>query len=408
MSLWLATLRLALVALLRQRLRSALTSLGILIGIAAVVIVVSLGQGAREQVGAQMQSLGTNVIYVFGRSSPKSGARVATKIPRGLTVDDAIALRREATALSQVTVYSSLTQQVQSEYGTDRVDVVGADEFYIPVRGYTLVAGRNLTDADMLGKTKVCLIGSTAATNLFGERDPVGETLRIGKHAYQVVGLLGPKGRSPFGTDQDNRVVMPIGSWFARVSPSFDQRIQILMASAREAAVVTQAERQITDVMRQRHRLAPGDEDDFMVRSQQQFQETQDGISQVLTALLLSVAGIALFVGGVGVMNIMLVSVNERRREIGIRMAIGARAANIRWQFLLEAVMLTLVGGLLGLGLAAVVVLSLQGSFGELLKLDLNAVWIALGTSTFIGVIFGFLPAHRAAQLNPIDALRHE
>jgi putative ABC transport system permease protein len=407
-TLWLATVRLALLALLRQRLRSALTSLGILIGIAAVVVVVSLGQGARQQVGAQMQSLGTNVIYVFGRSSPKSGARVATKLPRGLTVEDADAIRREATAISQVTVYSSVTVQVQSDYGTDRVDVVGADEHYVPVRGYSLKGGRNLSDADLLGKGKVCLLGTSAAANLFGNRDPLGEILRVGKHAYQVVGLLEAKGRSPFGMDQDNRLVMPVGSWFARVSPSFDRRVQIIMASAREPTVVTQAERQITEIMRQRHHLLPDDENDFMVRSQQQFQETQEGISGVLTTLLLSVAGIALFVGGVGVMNIMLVSVNERRREIGIRIAIGARAADIRLQFLLEAVMLTLVGGVCGLGLAASIVLTLQSSFGDVLKLDWSAVWIALGTSAALGVLFGFLPAHRAAQLNPIDALRHE
>ncbi len=406
--IWLATLRLAIVALWRQGLRSALTSLGILIGIAAVVVVVSLGQGAREQVGSQMASLGTNIMYVFAQPAPKSGARVATKVPRGLTLADAEAIRREATATGGVTVYNSLKMQVQSEFTNDRVDVVGADEFYLPVRGYTLDQGRNLTPEDMLGKAKVCLIGTTAAEKLFGSRDPVGRTLRIGKHAYQVVGTLESKGRSPFGTDQDDRIIMPIGSWFARVSPSFDRRVQIIMASARDSSVIGQAERQVTEIMRQRHLLKPGDEDDFMVRSQKTFQEAQEGIQNVLTILLLSVAGISLFVGGVGVMNIMLVSVNERRREIGIRMAIGARAVDIRLQFLLESVMLTLSGGVLGLLLAGAVVLGLQANFEGVLQFNLNAVWVALATSMFIGVSFGLLPAHRAAQLDPIEALRHE
>lgn len=406
--MWLETIRLALVALRRQGLRSALTSLGILIGIAAVVVVVSLGQGASAQVGSQMESLGTNIMYVFARSAPKSGARVATQVPRGLTVGDAAAIRREATATSGVTVYNSVRMQVQSEYTNDRIAIVGADEYYLPVRGYVLDGGRNLTPDDMLGKAKVCLIGTTASEKLFGKRDPIGETLRVGKHAYRVVGTLESKGRSPFGSDQDDRIIMPIGSWFARVSPSFDKRVQIIMASAREASVIGQAERQITEIMRQRHHIGSDDEDDFMVRSQKRFQETQQGIQDVLSLLLLSVAGISLFVGGVGVMNIMLVSVNERRREIGIRMAIGARSGDIRLQFLMESVVLTLTGGVLGLLLAGLVVGALQSQFAGALQFNLTAVWVALVTSTVVGVVFGLLPALRAAKLDPIEALRHE
>ncbi len=406
-ALW-AALRLAMMSLLRQRLRTALTSLGILIGIAAVVIVVSLGQGARERVGSQIQTLGENVVYVFARPTAKSGARAVFEGPGGLTVADAKALRREASTLSAVTVYASVRLPVQSEFENEQIDVVGGDQFYTRVRGYSLASGRDLNDEDVVQKSKVVLIGTTVKEKLFGDVDPVGRQLRIGRHSYRVVGTLASKGQSPFGTDQDDRIVMPIGSWFSRVSPSVNEQVQIIMGQARDAEVVGQAERQVTEIMRQQHQIAEGDEEDFMIRTQKQFQETQDSIASVISILLLSVAAIALFVGGVGVMNIMLVSVNERKREIGIRMAIGARPADIRLQFLVEAVALTLLGGVLGLCLAGVVVLAMQGWFEGILGFDLLSVWVALGTSLVLGVVFGFLPAHRAARLDPIEALRHE
>jgi putative ABC transport system permease protein len=389
-------------------LRSALTSLGILIGIAAVVIVVSLGEGARERVGSQLQSLGENLIYVFPEPTAKSGARSLFSGPGGLTLGDAEALRRDASALAAVTVYSSVRLPVQSSFGNEQVDVVGADEFYAQVRGYQIGLGRDLLPSDVTGKAKVVLIGQTVQQKLFGELDPVGHLLRIGRHSYLVVGVLASKGQSPFGVDQDDRMVLPISSWFARVSPNPIQRVQIIMGQAKQDTLVDQAERQVVDILRQRHGIEDGHDPDFQIRTQKQFQETQSQIAEVISLLLLSVAGIALFVGGVGVMNIMLVSVNERKREIGVRMAIGARAADIRLQFLVEAVALTLLGGVLGLLLAAAVVVSLQGMFEGVLRFNLASVGIALGTSLATGLVFGLLPAHRAAQLDPIEALRHE
>ncbi len=403
-ALW-SALRLALRSLARQRLRTALTSLGILIGIAAVVVVVSLGQGARERVGDQLQTLGDNIIYVFQRSTAKSGARSTTE---GLTLKDAQALRREASAVSAVTVYSSIRLSAQSEFTNDRIDVVGGDEHYLAVRGYDLLAGRNFTHEETVSKAKVVLIGTTVQEKLFGEIDSIGRQLRIGRHSYRVVGRLSSKGQSPFGSDQDDRIVMPITSWLSRIQPGAGDRVQIIMGSARQGDLVEQARRQFDAIMKQQHRIAAGEERDFMIRTQQQFQETQDGIARVISLLLLSVAGIALFVGGVGVMNILLVSVNDRKREIGIRMAVGAQASDIRLQFLVEAIVLTLLGGLLGLLLAGAVILLMQDAFGGLLSFDYASIVVALSTSAVIGVVFGFLPAHRAARLDPIEALRHE
>lgn len=403
-----AAVRMAVRALLRQRLRTGLTSLGILIGIAAVVVVVSLGQGTREKVGSQLQSLGSNVIYVFAQPTAKSGLRTTDSIPEGLTVDDAAAIRESVSATAAVTVYASMRMPVQSEFANEQTDVVGSDEHYLTVRGYALTAGRDLAAEEVRTKDKVTLIGSSVRDKLFGTADPIGRSVRIGRHSYRVVGLLQSKGQSPFGADQDDRMVIPIGTWFARISPGIGKQVQIIIASAKDLAVVGQAEREINAIMRQRHSIAEDEEEDFQVRTQKQFQETQDSIYRVLSLLLLSVAAVSLFVGGVGVMNVLLVSVNERKREIGIRMAIGAKASDIRLQFMVEALVLTLLGGTLGLLVASGAIWALQGPFGGLLSFDWSAVTVAIGTSMLLGLVFGLLPAHRAAKLDPIEALRHE
>lgn len=395
-------------ALVRQRLRTGLTSLGILIGIAAVVVVVSLGQGTREKVGSQLQSLGSNVIYVFAQPTAKSGLRTTDSIPEGLTVDDAAAIRDAVSAAAAVTVFTSMRMPIQSEFANDQVDIVGSDEHYVTVRGYALTAGRDLTAEEVRTKDKVALIGATVREKLFGGTDPIGRQVRIGRHGYRVVGLLESKGQSPFGADQDDRVVIPVGTWFARISPGIGKQVQIIITSAKDLSVVGQVEREITALMRQRHSIAEDEEEDFTVRTQKQFQETQDSIYRVLSLLLLSVAAVSLFVGGVGVMNILLVSVNERKREIGIRMAIGAKASDIRLQFMVEAMVLTLLGGTLGLLVALAAIVGLQGPFGGLLSFDWSAVGVAIGTSMVLGLVFGLLPAHRAAKLDPIEALRHE
>ncbi len=400
----LGTLRLALAGVWRAKLRSALTVLGILIGIAAVVVVTALTTGARQVVGNQIESLGSNLLFIFSQPTARSGARVAAL---GLTEDDALAIRREASAVSKVTVYSDVRVQVVSEIANDSIQVVGADASYFSVRGFSVEGGRMWTASEGLVKAKVCLIGQTAIRKLFGGVDPIGRFVRVGKHPFRVIGTLKSKGDSPF-EDQDDRIIMPIGSWRSRVRPTSGRRVQLIMAKSKSSGHTAQAVRQIDGILRQRHRIDDGEEADFRVRTQEGFKKRQDAVFGALTALLLSVAAVSLFVGGVGVMNIMLVSVAERTREIGIRMAIGARKLDIQLQFLAEAVVLTLLGGGLGilaaLGLATV----LSQATGWEMPLSGTAVGIAVTTSLLVGFVFGFLPARRAANLDPIEALRHE
>jgi putative ABC transport system permease protein len=402
----LVAIRIAFESLGRQGYRSWLTSLGILIGIAAVVVVVSLGEGAREQVTSQLSSLGSNLIYVFPRSVPKSGVRIAS-VPSGLTMRDLDALRRGSSAAA-ITAYVSTRAMVVSEFANEQIDVVGSDQSYLEVRGYSLSRGRNLTANEVETKARVLLLGSKARSRLFGEVDPVGRRLRIGRHSYVVIGELTSKGQSPFGADQDDRVVMPIGSWFARIAPSASKQLNIIMLSARTPALIEQTEQEARLILRERRLLAEAEEDDFTTATQRDFQATQDRIQGVLSILLLSVASISLFVGGVGVTNMMLVNVHERRREIGLRLAVGAEPADISLQFLMESVGLTVIGGILGLLLAVVVVTALQRAFGGILHLNLNAVVVAIGTSLVVGLASGAGPAYRASRLDPIEALRHE
>jgi len=402
-----STFRMAFAALVRQRLRSLLTSIGILIGIAAVVLVAALGTGARGEINRQIETLGSNVIFVFSQPTAKSGARSRADMGMGLTDRDAEAIRREATAVSAVTVYSEVKAQVVSEYSNGKIGVMGVDSSYFPVRGYEVDQGRRFTDSEAQTKAKVALIGTTAQTKLFGNVDPVGRWVRVGKHPFLVIGTLVPKGQSPF-EDQDDRLLIPIGTWRSRVVPTLGDRVQLIMASAKSADRDAEAERQIEQILNQRHGIVEGDEPDFKIRSQEQFRAMQDAIFTVLTVLLLAVAAISLIVGGVGVMNIMLVGVSERTREIGIRMAIGAKPRDIQVQFLLEAIALTLIGGIGGVALAVGLMLGFAKEMGFPMHLSPQAIAVAMGTSIFIGVVFGFWPARRAAHLDPIEALRHE
>jgi len=400
----LTSLRIALAALNAQRLRSMLTALGIMIGTASVVLVVALGTGARERIGAEISNIGNNLIFVFSQSSARSGARLAQS---NLTEGDADSIRLDAPAVSAVTVWSTLKARVHSEYGHHRTGVMGIDSYYFSVRGFSIGKGRTFSVSEERSKAKVVLLGKSVKKELFGDEPATGHFVRIGPHAYRVIGELAEKGRSSF-EDQDDRLLMPISTWRARVSPARGRRVQLIMASARTTAHTAQAQKQVTEILRQRHRLRAGEPDDFIVRTQDGFRKAQNEILDLVTNLLLSVAIVSLFVGGVGVMNIMLVGVAERTREIGVRMAIGARPGDILLQFMCEAALLTSLGGLLGVLSAGALSILLQLTIGWSMKLDMLAVSIAIGTSLVVGLVFGILPARRAARLDPIAALRHE
>ena len=401
----LGALRLAFGAIARNMTRAVLTVLGILIGISAVVIVSALAQSTSAQIGGQIDSFAANGLFVWPRPVQASGAR-SRSVGR-LTENDGRAIVREAVSVSGVAPWLATMGQVVYGDKNWQTQIIGTTLPYYPIRRWVVDRGDNWTESDELLKTKVCVLGRTVATNLFGTADPVGQIVRIGRSPYRVIGLLGARGTSLFGEDQDDRVMMPVGSFRARVMHTSPGRVDQLIIGATSDQTVNRAEEQIADILRQRHHLAEG-RDDFEVSSQAEMREKTEAILGTLSLLGIAVAGVSLLVGGVGVMNIMLVSVAERTREIGIRMSIGAREKDILVQFLVEAVMLTLVGGLLGIACGSAAAIGLGRAFDWPMAPSATAIGVAVVTSVAIGTIFGFLPAWRAAKLDPIAALRVE
>ncbi len=400
--------RLALRSIRRNVLRAALTVLGILIGVASVVTITALGAGARDSMGSKIESLGSNFFIVFPQSTAVSGAHGAQGSGKRLTDDDARAIEREAVSVKAVVPMLGLGAQVVFGDRNWSTGINGTTTAILEIGNWQVERGEMWTEHDEATKAKVCVLGSTVARNLFGTSDAVGQTIRIGRYPYRVLGVYKKKGESPVGGDQDDVVMMPIGSMRARILRAPPGFVGILLVSATSADTSARAMAQVDAILRQRHGIADDREPDFKMLSQKDIQEKQSFMYNVLTALLVVIAAISLLVGGIGVMNIMLVSVTERTREIGIRMAIGAREGDILTQFLVEAVVLAVLGGIIGAAVGTLIVWIAARELEWTMGVNPAALVLSLCVSGLTGVGFGFFPARRAARLDPILALHHE
>ena len=400
--LW-ATIVMSLREIRRNTMRSLLTTLGIVIGVSAVIAMVTLGQGATAKVTGDIAKMGNNMLMVMpgaDRRGPTQTTATAFKLP------DAQAIAREIASVAEVAPASG--KSALTVYGNKNhaATVNGSTNGFFSIRGYEVASGRLFNDAELAGGQPACVLGATVQKELFGTGDPLGAFIRVGNVSCRVIGTLVSKGQSTFGMDQDDFLVIPLRTFQRRIAGTTD--VGMIYVSAKSDSLITKTKNQIEGLMRERRRVVSGGEDDFTVRDMKEIADTLSSVTGALTALLGAIAAVSLLVGGIGIMNIMLVSVTERTREIGVRLAIGARAEEVLLQFLIEAVVLSLFGGIFGM------LLGLGGSYlaASALSLPFSVspviVVVALVFSAAIGVGFGFAPARKAARLNPIDALRHE
>ena len=410
MNVW-QSVRIAVNALRVNKLRSVLTMLGIILGVGAVIAMVAVGAGAQARVAEQIQSLGSNLIIVLSGSVNTSGVRLGQGTQLTITEDDADAIQREIPAVQAAAPSSRGSAQIVYGNLNWSTAVHGITPNYMEARDWPVIGGRSLTQEDLDGATKVALLGQTTALNLFGEADPLGQVIRIKKVPFTVIGLLDRKGQNSWGQDQDDAVLIPISTAKKKVlgvSLANYRSVNAISVKVRPSEDMADAEEQIRALLRQRHKLQPAQDDDFWIRNLSEILQTQEQSSKVMTYLLAAIASVSLLVGGIGIMNIMLVSVTERTREIGLRMAIGACGRDILSQFLVEAITLSLIGGLIGtaFGLAGSELISYFAEWRTLVSAE--SIAIAFSFSALVGVFFGFYPARKAARLDPIDALRYE
>jgi putative ABC transport system permease protein len=407
----LATLRIALRALKVNKLRSVLTMLGIIIGVGAVVTMIAVGGGAQARVEEQIKSLGSNLMIVIPGSTTSGGVRLGGSSAQTLTEDDAWAITREVQEVQTSAPSNRGSGQLIAGNNNWSTAIQGVTPEYLEVREWPIVSGRGFEPQEVSGAGKVALVGQTIVRELFGGADPVDQQVRIRKVPFTVIGVLDKKGQSMMGTDQDDVVLVPLTTARNRLfgNPQGKlRRVGVISVKVRDGQNMKDAEDKIHDLLRQRHKLQQGADDDFSIRNLAEILQAQEASSKVLTLLLAAVASVSLLVGGIGIMNIMLVSVTERTREIGLRMAVGARANDILKQFLVEAVTLSLIGGLLGIALGLAGSLAIGQFAGWRTSLSGASIVLAVGFAAAIGIFFGFYPARKASRLLPIEALRYE
>src|SRR4051812_43685064 len=404
-------LRVALRALAINKLRSALTMLGIVIGVGAVIVMIAVGSGAQQRVEEQIRALGSNLLLIMPGATTAGGVRMGFGSSSTLSEDDVVAINRE---IPEALAAPALRGSAQVIWGNSNwsTQVFGTTPEYLDVRQWALASGRSFEAGEMAGAAKVCLIGATVAKQLFGTADPLDQSIRIKRIPFTVIGVLDVKGQSMMGTDQDDLILVPIKTARSRVlgtaSAARNRTVGTIWVKAADGLDTKVVEENVRSLLRQRHRVQAGADDDFSLRNLQEVMAAQEASSRVLALLLAAVASVSLLVGGIGIMNIMLVSVTERTREIGLRMAVGARTRDILGQFLVEAVTLSLIGGLIGVGLGIGTAMAIAAFAGWHIVISPQAVVLAVVFPFVIGVFFGFSPARKAARLNPVEALRFE
>jgi putative ABC transport system permease protein len=409
MIMFLASLWIALRALIANKMRSALTMLGIIIGVGAVIAMVAVGSGAKQQIAEQIASMGSNLLIVMSGSSTSGGLRFGSGTVPTLTVDDAKAIQNEIPDVKYVA--PSQRGTVQIIFGNQNWSTMadGTTPEILFIRDWPLQSGRSFTQQDLDGATKVCLLGETVAENLFGGIDPVGQIVRIKNVPFTVIGVLASKGQTTFGQDQDDIIIVPLTTAQKKLfGMQFPGMVRTIAVQAKTPEAMNGVENQINDLLRQRHHIQPKQDNDFTVRNLTELMSTAQQTADVMSYLLGAIASISLIVGGIGIMNIMLVSVTERTREIGIRMAVGAKERDILFQFLIESLVLSLIGGVLGIGMGVLGTIILASFTQWPTLISIKAILLAFLFSGSVGVFFGFYPARKASMLNPIEALRYE
>jgi len=406
---WLQTLWVALRALRRNKLRSFLTTLGMVIGVSAVIAMVAIGDGAKARVEAAFAAMGSDMLIVLPGSSSSGGAMGGFGSMPTLTWDDLRAIQAEIPSVRWAAPSLRATAQVQSEDQNWTTQVFGSTPEFFLIRNWPATQGETFTQSDVDGATKVAVLGQTVVEKLYGSSaNPVGHTIRVKGVPFNVIGVLSKKGQSQFGQDFDDAILVPVSTFRQKIQGGLKNYISGTIMVGAVPGSTQRAESQVRGLLRDRHRLSPGADDDFSIRNLAEIASAQQEGTRTLTTLLAAIAAVSLLVGGIGIMNIMLVSVTERTREIGLRMAVGAKPGDIRLQFLVEALTLAVTGGLIGVGLGLFAAWRLASSFGWQVLYRPDVILIAVGFSGLVGVGFGFYPAHRASRLDPIQALRFE